>query len=371
MPFGRLRGEAIYSTAPQTGDAVIVFLNPNNPGVTEDQATVHAKQSQLNFALTGPNLGDYELGGTFMMNFMGSQPLRNFSGANIVLAYGEAKNDQWRYAFGRMLDLFGPISPTTVNQISQRGAGNIGIYRGAIHFDRFLTISDTQKWTLSGRISQQDISDYAGVPGIRGKDNGWPNIEGRAGLELGPQCDYGRVFEIGLSGVLGETQAVADQAIDNIGNFFPAIDDVAQTRGAALDFQLRGPMIGLRGEVWWGQAAGTYFVATLQSLNPETAQAVESVGGWAEIYYRETPSLTMHAGYGIDDPRNGDLGFLAPPGMGPGQMSYNDVAWGNAIWDVTDAFELAFEVSYRRTRYLDPTAANDGVLFHFASTFKF
>ena len=42
VPFGRLRGEAIYSTAPQTGDAVIVFLNPNNPGVPEDQATVDA-----------------------------------------------------------------------------------------------------------------------------------------------------------------------------------------------------------------------------------------------------------------------------------------------------------------------------------------
>lgn len=368
VPFGRLRGEAIYSTAPQTGDAVIAFLNPNNPGISEDQATVHAKQSQLNFAVTGPDTCGYQVGGTFLMNFMGAQPLRNFSGANIVLAYGEFKNDRWRYAFGRMLDLYGPIAPTTVNQLSQRGAGNIGIYRGAFHLDRFITVSDMQKWTVSGRISQQDISDYAGVPGIRGKDNGWPNIEGRVGLELGPLCDYGHPLEVGLSGVLGETQAVADQAIDNGGIFYPAIDDVAQTRGAALDFQLKGPILGFRTEVWWGQAAGTYFVATLQSLNPETAQAVESVGGWAEVYCRVNPRMTMHVGYGVDDPRNQDLGFL---GAGPGQISYNEVAWCNAIWNVTEYFELALEVSHRRTRYIDPTAANEGILFHFASTLKF
>ena len=39
MPYGRLRGEAIYSEKPNTGEAVVVFLNPNNPGVDEDSAT--------------------------------------------------------------------------------------------------------------------------------------------------------------------------------------------------------------------------------------------------------------------------------------------------------------------------------------------
>ena len=78
----------------------------------------------------------------------------------------------------------------------------------------------------------------------------------------------------------------------------------------------------------------------------------------------------MQLGYGVDDPRNGDLGFLNPMG-GVGQISYNDVAWWNAIWNVTDYFELALEVSHRRTRYLAPTADNEGTLFHFASTLTF
>ena len=131
------------------------------------------------------------------------QPLRNQSGANIVVAQGEVKNERWRFAFGRMLDLFGPLIPSSVNYIAQRGAGNVGIYRGAIHVDRFITPNDSSRCTLSTRIAQQDINDYSVIPSVRGKDNGWPNIEGRIGLELGPECETGRPFEVGLSGVVG------------------------------------------------------------------------------------------------------------------------------------------------------------------------
>jgi hypothetical protein len=295
VPFGRLRGEAIYSSAPTTGDSVIAFLNPRNPGVSEDTTTIHAKQSQLNFLFTGPNIGNWQTGGLMLANFMGSAPLRNFSGYNIVNAYGEVKNDRWRFAFGRMLDLFGPIAPRTVNQLNQRGAGDIGIYRGAFHVDRYLTFSEAYKWTLSARIAQQDINDYGNIPAIRGKDNGWPNIEARVGFELGPVCDYGRPLEMGISAVWGETQAVADTLSLN-GLILRGEDDIAQTRGVCLDFQLKGERFGFRSEVWWGQAAGTYFVAALQSLNPETAQAIQSMGGWAELYYKVNPCLTMHVG---------------------------------------------------------------------------
>lgn len=374
VPSGRLRGEFIYSSAPYVNDAIVAFLGPNVPGVSEDSYSIHAKQSQLNFAVTGPAWGEWQPGGVIATNFMGSQPLRNFSGVNTVLAYGEFKSDQWRFAFGRMLDLFGPITPSTVNGLQQRGAGNIGIYRGAFHVDRYLTVSDTMRWTISSRLSQQDISDYQGIPSVRGKDNGWPNIEARIGVELGEMCSFGRPFEIGISGVMGEIQAVQDPFIEFNPDliYYPGADEIEQTRGICLDLQWKRPKFGARGEVWWGKAAGTYFVATLQSLNPETAQAVESVGGWGELYYKITPSVTTNVGYGIDDPRNSDLGFVNPmdPNM-VGQISYNDVAWWNVMWNVTSYFDVELEISQRRTRYLVADAANDGTLFHFASTLKF
>ena len=371
VPFGRLRGEAIYSEEPNAGEAVVVFLNPKNQGIDEDIMTLHAKQSQINFAISGPNVGSFQTGGVIMTNFMGPQPLRNFSGANIVLAYGELKSDEWRFSFGRMLDLFGPINPSSVNQIAQRGTGNVGIYRGAFSLDRYIAVSDQAKWTMSGRVSQQDISDYASIPAINGKDNGLPNFEGRIGLELGPMMDFGRPLDIGVSGVVGEIQAVAPTTIGPNGSILRALDEIEQTRAVALDVQLHGERMGVRAEAFWSRAAGTYFAGVLQSLNPETAQAIESVGGWGEVYYRLNPCTTMNLGFGVDDPRNADLGFIDRDNVGIGQISYNEVAWLNTIWNVTDFFELALEVSHRRTRYIALDAAADGLLFHFASTFTF
>ena len=84
-------------------------------------------------------------------------------------------------------------------------------------------------------------------------------------------ASYGRPFEIGLSGAIGEVQAVAASLIGGPGVIFPAIDEVEQTRAVALDFQLKCERMGFRAEAFWGRAAGTYFVGVLQTLNPETA----------------------------------------------------------------------------------------------------
>ena len=362
VPFGMLRGEAIYTEAATSADAVIFFLNPREPNVTEDSFTVHGKTSMLNFAITGPEVRGFETGGMVLMNFTGAQPLRNASGPNVLNAYGELKNEKWRFAFGRMFDLFGPIGPGSVNMGQQRGAGNIGIYRGALHVDRFFNVSESVKWTLSGRIAQQDVNDYLVLPQVRGTDNGWPNIETRLGLGLGPDTGGQRPLEVGVSGLIGQTRAVDPTLTPK------AL--VSETWGVCVDTRLAGERFGANGEFWVGQAAGTYFMASLQSLNPLLDTPIRAIGGWGEISYKIAPNVTAYVGYGIDDPRDEDLGFVTL--VGPGQRSRNEVAWGNVKWDVTEFFELAFEISHRETNFvLNPAASNSSMLYHFASTLKF
>ena len=55
--------------------------------------------------------------------------------------------------------------------------------------------------------------------------------------------DYGRPFEIGDSGVVGEVQTVAPTIIGPNGSILRALDEIEQTRGAALDigfFYIKG-----------------------------------------------------------------------------------------------------------------------------------
>ena len=67
-------------------------------------------------------------------------------------------------------------------------------------------------------------------------------------------------FEMGLSGLVGETRAIAPANTFN-DVFFPATATVSDSWAVNLDAQLNGKMMGVRGEIWTGQSAGTYFVA--------------------------------------------------------------------------------------------------------------
>ena len=351
------------------------FFTPNNVNVDDDTFTVHAKTSMLNFALSGPEMCGWETGGAIAINFLGPQPLRNQSGFNVLNAFGYIERDGWNISFGRMFDLFSPIAPSTVNMGQQRAAGNVGIFRGAFNVDRTIQNNPDAKWKISGRMSQNTVNDYLLLPTSRGTDNGFPNFEGRIGVELGQEMTDGyRPVEIGVSGLWGETRAFDPAQIlvdENEFVFLGALQEVSTTAGLNLDLQIRGPRMGFRGEAWKAQAAGTYFVGILQTLNTETGRGIRSVGGWGEVYYKANPCTTFHFGAGIDDPRNQDVGFLSTAINDPGQRLYNSVVWINMLRDLTENFQLGFEVGYRKTHYLNPFASSSGIVTGFSSTLAY
>jgi hypothetical protein len=120
---------------------------------------------------------------------------------------------------------------------------------------------------------------------------------------------------------------------------------------------------GVQGEFFVGQTLGTYGGGILQNINPATFQGVHSTGGWCEVYYYICPDkLHTHIGYGIDDPLDGDLA--------PGQRLRNEAYFANLIWDVTKAFRLAGEVTYRKTAWV-ALPNNDGVGFQMQAQWKF
>ena len=121
-----------------------------------------------------------------------------------------------------------------------------------------------------------------------------------------------------------------------------------------------------------GEAIGTYNAAIGQSLNPVNGEAISTIGGFGEVWHRLSECLTWHAGYGIDDAKDSDLGQIMRPGQPPlGQRSRNTVLWTNLMWSVTEAFELGFEVSYRETDYVSPSVSNDAMVYHFRSRLLF
>jgi hypothetical protein len=314
--------------------------------------------------LIGPEICGFQSGGQLLIYLYGESPFANLYGAFFAFAYGELKNDDWRFAFGLNQDVFNPLNPNTLNFGYGLDAGNTGFIRGSFRVERFLKPTDDFQITLQSAIGQPVVSEFATpFPGsdlTLGETNGWPNVEGRVALGFGNlEQLYGsplpsRRFEVGVSGLIGQvrTSTTANRVL-------------ATTAGVGLDITANiTDRFGFKGEFYKGQAMGSYFGGSGQSVNIETFQAIRSLGGFAETWFYLTPKLHTHWGGGIDDPRNGDVGN--------NQRTQNQFVFGNLIWDPTRNLQLGFEVSRYDTDWNLPNIPDTHAwIFHTRVALKF
>jgi hypothetical protein len=361
--FGAVVGETISSTQRITSPGSYLFVNPflgrDSPGIE-----VQGRGTSLGAQLIGPEILGFQSGGQMLIYLYGQSPFANLYGAFFALAYADLKNDDWRFAFGLNPDVFNPLNPTTLNFGYGLDAGNTGFIRGSFRIERFLQPTDDFQITLQSAMGQPVVSEFATpFPGsdiTLGETNGWPNIEGRVAFGFGQlEQRYGatvpsRRVELGVSGLIGQVRTSS-----------AATRVLATTAGLGVDLTANiTDRFGIKGEIFKGQAMGSYFGGSGQSVNIDTFQGIRSLGGWAETWFYLTPQLHTHWGAGIDDPRNQDVGI--------NQRTQNQFAFGNLIWDATKNLQLGFEVSRYDTLWNLPNIpSTDAWIFHTRVALKF
>jgi hypothetical protein len=351
---GTISLDALYNSSRPIAPGTPFFLAPQGQ-FEEDTFDIHARETSIYLAADGPQIGCYKAGGLIMFALYNDSITVDRYGFLPYQAFGELKNEDWRFAGGLQMDIFAPVLPTVLPFSFLAASGNAGLYRGQLRAERFYHPSRNEQITLTVGIS--DANPTIINNDILTEDAGWPNVEARAAWAVGALQQVGlaavRPFEVGVSGFVGEirsTEIAVNQVIDN-------------TWGLAGDFRWRvNSKWGFQGEIFTGQGLGTYGGGILQTVNSVTFESIEATGGWGEVYYYCHPCVHTHMGYGIDNPNDADLA--------PTQVSRNDTIFGNVIWDVTQSFRLASELTYRTTDYL-ALPDNEGFGFHWQMQWKF
>lgn len=355
--FGALTGELMFAEKRPVIPSAITMISPDF-GNDTNTAEVHGKSSYLGAAVIGPQVGSFQTGGLVLAYFYGEVVDENVPGIFLARAYGELKNDFWRFSIGLDGDLVVPLAPTTVNWSIGNGAGNMGYQRAQFRVERYICPYANSQWTLQFALTDPTVTSYANFDLLEGlqEDNGWPNVEGRIAWGYGPRCklagEQKRAIEVGLSGVVGQLRRTT------LGP--PAIADVW---AYGFDAQVRlTDRLGVKGEFFDGQTIGTYNAAIVQNFNANR-EGIRASGGWGEVYFYWTPCLHSHFGYSIDNPRDSDLTA--------GLASRNEFVFGNIFWDVTRSIEVGFEVSHWETAYMAPLQDNDSMVYHTRVRIKF
>lgn len=361
--FGALVGETVNSTQRISSAGSYLFVNPFL-GRDSPSIEVQGRSTSLGAMLSGPEICGLQSGGQLLVYLYGESPFANLYGAFFAFAYGELRNEDWRFAFGLNQDLFNPLNPATLNFGFGLDAGNTGFIRGQLRAERYFTPTDGCQITVQSAIGQPVITEFAApFPGsdiTLGETNGLPNVEGRVAVGLGTLEQRSgaplpvRRVEVGISGVIGEIRTSSAET-----------RVLATTAGVGCDLTANvTDRFGIKGEFYQGQALGSYFGGSGQSVNLDTFQTIRSLGGWAEAWFFITPKLHTHWGAGIDDPLDGDVGI--------NQRRQNQFVFGNLIWDATKNLQLGFETSRYETDWnLVNIPSTHAWIFHTRVALKF
>lgn len=337
---------AVASTKRTFPRGLPLLVLPDSPfGASTNTFSAHARQSFINASLSGPTIGDFQLGGNVLAFFQNDNLTSDDYGLLVYFAYGELKNESWRFAAGLQQDVFNPVSPTVLYLTKLYASGNTGSYRGQFRIERFFEsthgLNVTTQFALSDPLSFLVTDDLGRVT----EDNGWPNVEARIQFDLGEKLMVRGAettpIRIGASSLIGQIRTVS--TILGPPSSLPP-RSIIDVWGLGADIQIAiGERLGFVAEFFGGQGLGDYNGGILQSSNIATLDPVRSIGGFGELYYYFDPTVHCHAGYGIDDPRDSDLA--------PIQMLRNESFYATLIWDISKSLQLGLEIDYRKTSY--------------------
>jgi hypothetical protein len=354
------------SDAVNNGD-VPLFAAASGPGHT----SMTARQSRLGIRVTGATVGSAKVTGVIEGDFFGGYPAVGI-GDNMGVFRLRLANARLDWAKGSLVAgqdwmIFAPVNP-----LSLSAAGIPLFAAGGNLWSRLPQVRGewkTKRLLLQGGILAPQTGDFNSAffyqPGS-GALSETPFVQGRAALTLANFAESKKVATIGVSGHWGQSRVLTP------------VDRTLDSNGIALDFVLPfGSLLTVQGEAFTGTNLGGFQGGVFQGLVMDGAvvgpggtpvldgpRALDTAGGWVQVLVALTKTVTVHGGFGTDDPDDADFFTVT---RRESRLENTAISFG---FQHKASAQIAWGVEYRRldTKYL---IAGDKDAGHINAAFTF
>jgi hypothetical protein len=309
-PYGIAYFNFFSNTDAVNNGDVPLFAAASGPG----HLGMTARQSRLGIRVTGATVGSARVTAVIEGDFFGGYPAVGI-GDNMGVFRLRLANARLDWARGSLVAgqdwmIFAPVNPQSLSS-----AGIPLFAAGGNLWSRLPQVRGewkTKKVLLQGGILAPQTGDFNSAffyqPGS-GALSETPFVQGRAALTLANFAESKKAAAIGVSGHWGRSRVLTP------------VDRTLDSNGVALDFVLPfGSMLTVQGEAFTGTNLGGFQGGVFQGLVMDGAvvgpggtpvldgpRALDTAGGWVQVLVALTPTVTVHGGFGTDDPDDADF----------------------------------------------------------------
>jgi len=311
-------------------------LRPN-PAETGRTFGMTALQSQVGLETYGPVLGGAKTSAGLQFDFFGtsaanSQYATSYGAVRLRTAAFRMDWSRTSIVVGQDVPFISPLSPTSVATLAYPAfsySGNLWTWIPQARIEHRFSVSEQSTISLQGGL-------FDPVP--RGPAQ--PAYATRLAWSHG---DTDRPLAFGIGGYYSREDRGFDRSVDGWAGTADWLVPLGNRFTLSGEFY-RGEAIG-----GLGAAQGRSVVYSGPEIDPDTEIiGLNTIGGWAQLGFKATPTIEFHGAYGEDQPFKEDLFYYSPPAAGTSSISRNRTQMYNVIY--RPRTNLVFSLEYRRFR---------------------
>ena len=308
------------------------------------------RQSEIGFEAFGPTVAGAKTRADLQLDLAGGfPPVPNGINSGLVrLRTGTMRMDWTNTSIvaGQDAIFFSPNSPTSFASLAipaLSAAGNLWGWVPQIRVEHRVTLGEQSNLTFQGGILDPVSGEAPSSSSYRQAGPGEASRQPAYGTRIAwTRNVFGQPLRVGVGGFYSRQDYGFSRTVDG----WAGMTDIE----LPLNHQF-----SLSGKFYRGRALGGFYGgigrSVLFSGDPTLAgtevQALNSVGGWAQLKYRPASKWEFNAAFGMDNPYASDLKYFEyPQSYGDAALARNRGSFVNMIYRPRS--DLLFSAEYRR-----------------------